>query len=64
MAAVREGRSGVRLGARDLAGGRGGMAHLRAARTTHGAYSAQTRALNRHGLTALSETKLPRLLGR
>ncbi len=30
-----------------------GMARLRTARTVHGAYSAQTRALNRHDLTAL-----------
>src|SRR5271167_4229214 len=30
-----------------------GMARLRAARTTHGAYSAETRARNRYGLTAL-----------
>src|SRR5208282_5363370 len=30
-----------------------GMARLRAARTVHGAYSAQTRARNRYGLTAL-----------
>ena len=30
-----------------------GMARLRAARTIHGAYSAETRALNRHDLTAL-----------
>jgi hypothetical protein len=30
-----------------------GMARLRAARTVHGAYSAETRARNRHDLTAL-----------
>jgi hypothetical protein len=35
-----------------------GMARLRAARTTHGGYSAETRAFNRHHVTALGRSRV------
>ncbi len=41
-----------------------GMARLRAARTVHAAYSAATRALNRHDLTALRRARVGNAAGR